>query len=174
MAVLTLLLGRLALVSAGMVVAVSAAAELTLNVDLGYSMPEASGYQSSLYGSAAFGFQSGQWLGEAGFTRLGEFEVENGSDDTHITSEGPFLMVSRIVEGQWLDWEFGLGAARLESAAVLQGYELQSESNWEPLVEAAISKNLSRTWTLKGGYIYCHDVMGTNVSAVALGARRSF
>ncbi len=158
----------------GMMTAASAAADVTLDVDLGYSMPSASDYQSSLYSSAALGYQSGRWLGRAGVARLGQFELEGGDEDTHLSSDGPFLMVSRFIQSEWVGWEFGLGAARLESAATLSGYKLQSESNWEPMAELAGRINLSQRWALKGGYTYFHDVVGSNVAVIAFGMRWSF
>lgn len=113
----TPLMPRSALVLIGIMAVAPASADLALDVELGYSMPAASGYRNSANARVSIGHQSGLWLARAGFTRLGEFKLENGAEDTHLSSKGPFLMISRTVESQWVDWEFGLGAAYLESVA---------------------------------------------------------
>lgn len=169
-----LLLARALVMSIGMMCAGSAAAEVTLDVDLGYSFPSAADYKSSIFSRASLGYRSGQWLGRAGFVRLGEFKLEDSRRNTYLDAEGAFLILSRTVKTDWVDWDLGLGAVQAESVAALQGYELQRESSWEPLAELAMHKRLGQDWGLKGSYIYYHDVVGSNISSVALGLRWTF
>lgn len=168
------LLYRPVLIMVGLLIATSALANVNLNIDLGYSMPSASNYQGSSYRSVSLGYQSGQWLGRVGSVDVGEFELEDSDGGAQLNTGGPFVMVSRLVQRERVSWELGVGAARLESDATLRGVEFRSESNWEPMVELAVHKSLSQRWKLKGGYTYFHDVVGSNVSVVALGMRWSF
>lgn len=169
-----LLLARTLVISTGMMGAASAAAEVTLGVDLGYSLASAADYESSTFSRASLGYRSGQWLGRAGFARLGKFELEDSGGNTHLDAEGAFFILSRTLTTDWVEWDFGLGAAQAESVATLQGYELQRESDWEPLAEVALHKSLGPDWGLKGSYVYYHDVVGSAISSVALGVRWSF
>lgn len=158
----------------GMMCAASAAAEVTVDVDLGHSFASASDYERSTFSRASLGYRSDQWLGRAGFARLGQFELEGSGGSTHLDAEGAFVILSRTLKTDWVDWDLGLGAAHAESVAILQGYEIQRESNWEPLAELAMYKRLGEDWDLKGSYIYYHDVVGSAISSVAVGFRWSF
>lgn len=157
-----------------MLAAVPAAAQVELDGAVGRSFPSASGYESGRFANASFGYVIGDWVARAGYLHVGEFELESAPTAASVEMSGYYLQAVRRFPARVVDWELGLGAAKLESLARLGGRPLARQTEWEPFLELAATKKVVDGLFVKGGYLYLNDQVGSDVSALFVGLRFSF
>lgn len=162
------------LMLAAIVLAGPARAEVELDLAVGPAVPSDSDYDPGAYAQLSAGYRLGQWIGRAGLVNLGEFDLDE--DDTHasIGIRGPFVQGAWRLDTRWLDWELGLGVARLRTEAELHGRRVDRRDDWEPFVELGLSRELNSWLALKGGLNYFHDLNGSHITALSAGVRFSF
>ncbi len=152
----------------------SALAQVEWDLAGGASFPSASNYESDVFANTSLGYGGGNWVGRAGYLFVGEFELESDLASARITMRGPYVQAVRRFNTRILDWELGLGAAQLESEAVLGGRVLEKQTEWDAFLELALTKKMTDGLFLKGSYYYFNDRLGSDVSSLAVGIRFSF
>lgn len=158
-----------------MTAATPALAQVELDLSGGAGYSSNSDYGSSTLLNASLGYVVGDyWSARVGYMDLGEFKLDSDLVNARITMSGPYLQAVRRFDTRFVSWELGLGVARLESEALLSGRVLDTETEWEPFLELALTRQVADAVSLKGSYYYFNDRLGSDVSAFAVGVRYSF
>jgi len=148
--------------------------EILVDLNAGVASATESGFDNSILMEVAVAYTTSDFFIRLGYSDFDKFDYDENSVSAYVETDGFFLQGGKIFEFNALNVELGLGLYQISTKSKFEGFSIGTSEDTSPFASVEISKDLSKRFTLHGGYKYIDSVAGTNLSTTFAGLRFRF